>query len=60
MVKCYKCVICGGLFEGYGNNPWPIADENDGRCCDKCNETKVIPERINLMMGYNYDKEQSK
>ncbi len=30
------------LYEG-GNSAEPI---NNGRCCDKCNLTKVIPERI--------------
>jgi len=34
-----------------GHNAQPI---NDGRCCDRCNNTKVIPARI--MNAYNYDK----
>ena len=41
----YKCEICGGKFDGFGNNPWPVKDH--GRCCDKCNEV-VILERIKL------------
>jgi len=41
-----KCCICGRTFIGYENNPWPI--ENDGVCCDTCNE-KVITERLKLI-----------
>lgn len=38
------CVLCGKHINGYGNNPAPLADE--GKCCDECNKTKVIPARI--------------
>jgi len=38
------CVLCGANIIGYGNNPDPLAKE--GECCDHCNVTKVIPERI--------------
>lgn len=37
------CCLCGCSYEGYGNNAWPV---KDGRCCDVCNATKVIPARI--------------
>ncbi len=37
------CSICGKEFEGYGNNAYPI---NDGRCCDDCNVSIVVPRRI--------------
>lgn len=39
-----KCCVCGQTFVGYGNNPAPI--RHDGRCCDLCNEHKVIPARF--------------
>lgn len=39
-----KCSICGKPIEGYGNNPIPV--KPDGRCCDECNSTLVIPARI--------------
>lgn len=39
-----KCVICKKPFEGKGNNPYPVKDE--GRCCDECNLTKVVPSRM--------------
>ena len=40
------CSICGIEYDGYGNNAEPI---NDGRCCDECNLSKVIPARLGLM-----------
>lgn len=40
--KKEKCCICGAEIR-YGNDPWPVRAE--GRCCDKCNWTVVIPER---------------
>ena len=56
----YKCCICGETHTGYGNNPWPVVKEDDAKCCDRCNENIVIPERICLVMGYNRGTEQSK
>lgn len=48
-----KCSICGKQIEkkynngkmywDQGNNAQPI---NNGRCCDLCNNTKVIPARL--------------
>ena len=38
------CVICGNGYTGWGNNPWPVSAA--GRCCDDCNNNKVIPTRI--------------
>ena len=38
-----RCSICGQNYEGYGNNAHPI---NDGRCCDECNATIVVPTRM--------------
>jgi hypothetical protein len=35
------------VWEG-GNNAEPI---NDGRCCNQCNMTVVIPARIAMMEG---------
>ena len=34
------CPICGKPFIGYGNNPYPVA--NDGRCCDDCNPWVIM------------------
>ena len=54
-----KCSICDGHIEPLrddsgrvvwagGNNAQPI---NDGRCCNECNMTVVIPARIAMMEG---------
>ena len=40
------CSICNKEYDEYGNNAEPI---NDGRCCDNCNATVVIPARMKLM-----------
>jgi len=37
------CSICQRDINGYGNNAWPV---NEGRCCNDCNTTVVIPARI--------------
>jgi hypothetical protein len=42
------CCLCGRMFIGYGNNPWPLKGD---RCCDGCNDSKVIPARISNMKG---------
>ena len=47
-VAHFKCVICGNHFRGFGNNPAPI--KKRGRCCDWCDGSVVIPERIRLVM----------
>jgi hypothetical protein len=38
-----KCCFCKKDVGEYGNNAQPVMD---GRCCDSCNETIVIPIRI--------------
>ena len=55
----YKCCICGDKFVGFGNNPWPITDDVNARCCDGCNETEVIPARILQIMENRRGTEQS-
>jgi hypothetical protein len=39
-----RCILCGEEIVGYGHNPQPL--EREGRCCDDCNDTKVIPKRL--------------
>lgn len=48
--KPLMCSICGNEIKphpisgwAYGNNAQPISS---GRCCDDCDNTVVIPERI--------------
>ena len=41
------CCICGKECENeWGNNPWPINNDGNARCCNKCNNEIVIPQRI--------------
>ena len=43
------CCLCGGEFEGYGNNPSPLKES--GECCDRCNAEKVIPARLDAVLA---------
>ena len=48
-----KCCLCKKEIKKVGNwtqgnNAQPLAN---GRCCDKCNMTKVIPERMKRTFG---------
>ena len=43
------CVICKEEFTGWGNNPQPIKEE--GECCDTCDNEKVIPARMEGLIG---------
>ena len=42
--KTGVCILCKGEFVGYGNNPDPLS--TTGRCCDTCNDVRVIPARM--------------
>jgi hypothetical protein len=44
------CSLCGAPFIGMGNNPEPLRWVTE-RCCDDCNNTKVIPARIARARG---------
>ena len=48
------CCICGKEFEGWGNNPWPIKPE--GKCCDECNFTVVVPARMESLKEHGRNK----
>ena len=42
-----ECSICGEeIVDWVGHNPQPVSN---GRCCNKCNMTIVIPARIKEM-----------
>jgi len=55
--KPIKCCLCGEDIAvtptgwRYGNNPQPLTDNDEDRCCDLCNSTKVIPKRIEGMFA---------
>ncbi len=62
-----KCCLCnkeikkkytpkGELYWKDGNNAQPL---KDGRCCDSCNDNKVIPERIKRLNN-EYNLNESK
>lgn len=42
------CSICGGEYHHFGNNAEPV---NSGRCCDECNDTVVLPERLKYILS---------
>ena len=45
-----NCCICNNeIPDEWGHNPAPVKDA--GRCCDTCNYTVVIPERIKLSIN---------
>lgn len=56
----YVCSICGKLFTGYGNNPYPVTTGKDDRCCDVCNDIVVIPSRLGLYAGGETNGEDAK
>lgn len=49
----FTCVICRNEIEQeFGNNAWPV---QEGKCCDLCNATKVIPARISLIKRNSHE-----
>ena len=45
------CCICGREYTGWGNNPWPIVNEEGAQCCDECNSTYVLMARMRNIVG---------
>ena len=43
-----KCKICNETIFGHGHNAQPVTN---GRCCDVCQDTKVLPLRLDLMLN---------
>lgn len=60
--KTGKCSLCEGDYANYGNNPFPLCPYNDrvSRCCDGCNEDKVIPERIRRTQEHHKNEARMK
>jgi hypothetical protein len=42
----FTCCLCGSNWIGWGNNPDPLGDVDDDKCCDFCNQREVIPARL--------------
>jgi hypothetical protein len=55
--KWFTCSICGKSALGWGNNPQPVRENFDDRCCDDCDATIVIPTRIALYAKGRIDSE---
>lgn len=54
MEDVLRCVLCGDeIYDGIGNNAQPV---DDGRCCDVCNTTIVIPHRLMNMVKNSNEK----
>ena len=50
----FACCICGKGSKGFGNNPETVGALKyslDAECCDKCNDTVVVPARLSAMFG---------
>lgn len=41
MTETGTCRICWQQYDHWGHNPWPLANGESHRCCDKCNEVLV-------------------
>jgi len=50
-----SCYLCDKMVEGWGHNPYPLCPtpikygdplNKSMRCCNHCNERKVLPMRI--------------
>jgi hypothetical protein len=52
----HTCVLCGVEFVGWGHNPEPIAPFDSGRACTTCNDTIVIPARMDNLFGKRQEK----
>ena len=55
--KLIVCCLCNKDIQPnelsgwkYGHNPDPLGKTENDRCCDICNATKVIPERLKRVM----------
>ena len=52
--KIERCCICVKKIQGVGNDPYPVREK--GRCCQYCNYTLVLPERIRLSKQDRYEQ----
>ena len=44
-----KCCICGREIKGWGNNPWPVNNNESAKSWEEPNGQVVIPARIRGM-----------
>jgi len=50
-MESFTCVLCHEEFTGFGNNPAPLVDDPDARCCNTCDQVLVIPHRLALILN---------
>lgn len=50
-MKNVKCCICNAEIIGYGNNPYPVVNDENSVCCDLCNMMVVIPRRLEKLQN---------
>jgi hypothetical protein len=41
----FECVLCHQWItdQFFGNNPWPLVDDEESCCCNDCNNNLVMP-----------------
>ena len=44
------CCFCRATFRGWGNNPFPVLDEEGAVACGDCNAVIVLPQRYRHAM----------
>lgn len=50
--RTVTCCFCGRVIPYWvSNNPYPVNKDPDARCCDMCNDLKVIPARLKRLMN---------
>jgi len=47
-----ECSLCDGNYIFGGNNPQPVIDDYDARCCDRCNGMVVSQARASHFRKY--------
>jgi len=52
-----KCCLCEEEMDDMGNNPEPLMDGPEDRCCDYCNRTKVVPARLGALLEKAHSKD---
>ena len=55
-----ECCICGKLFSGTGNNPYPLIKSDNERCCKKCFDYYVIVAKFKITNIDQYYKNLEK
>jgi hypothetical protein len=56
-----KCSICNTKYIGQGNNPQPVLNNSNKRCCNACHWDVVVPRRLQdftTMINKGNDDEQ--